>query len=185
MESPRWRVGELRPEAFDSQWGAPFGARQVLVPAGQTIEIDLPGTDFSIAYVDRATGGLLQVEVDGRQALHTATNVPFETAAGESVYLENRRGIRGLPFGMHALRVSAAEHDVALLGVFSYDTRSHRRNERVLRGEAYPGETIVFSAPFKARPIVLATGALKAEKVSESAVQFTGDGPGGYEIVGE
>lgn len=185
VESPRWRLGELRPEAFESQWGSPFGARQVSVPAGQSVEIELAGTDFSIAYVDRTDGGLLQVEVDGRRLLETATNVPFETASGESVYLENRRGIRGLPFGVHVLRISAAENAVMLLGAFSYDTRPNRRNERVLRGEAYPGETISFSAPFKARPIVLTTGGLKAEAASASAVRFAGDGPGGYEIVGE
>ncbi len=139
VESPRWRLGELRPEAFESQWGAPFGARQVSIPAGQSAEIELAGTDFSIAYVDRTDGGLLQVEVDGRRLLETATNAPFETASGESVYLENRRGIRGLPFGMHVLRISAAENAVALLGAFSYDTRPNRRNERSAARRSLPG----------------------------------------------
>ena len=73
----------------------------------------------------------------------------------------------------------------ALLGAFSYDTRSNRRQERVLRGTAYPGETLRFSTPFKARPIVLATGGLKIKGVTPTEAQFAGDGPGGYEVIGE
>jgi hypothetical protein len=185
VDSPRWRLGELKTEAFASEWGAPFGASQVVIPAGHSVEIELAGTDFSVAYIDREQGGTLQVEVDGKRLLETPTNVPFITAAGESAYLENRRGIRGLAFGAHALRITAAERGVALLGVFSYDTRANRRHERVLRGTAYPGETLRFSAPFKARPIVLATGGLQLKASAVSQVEFAGEGPGGYEIVGE
>ena len=174
----------MRPETFKSDWGAPFGASQVIVPAGQAVEIELAGTDFSVAYADREDGGTLEVEVDGRRMLETATNVSYVTAAGESVYLENRRGVRALAFGVHSLRIAAVERSVALLGVFSYDTRANRRHERIVRGTAYPGETLKFSTPFKARPIVLTTGGLKAARASAAEVEFTGDA-GGYEIVGE
>jgi hypothetical protein len=184
VDSPRWRLHGLQPEAFKSDWGAPFGASQVIVPAGQTLEIELAGTDFSVAYADREDGGTLEVEVDGRRMLETATNAPYVTAAGETVYAENRRGVRGLAFGMHTLRIAAAERSVALLGVCSYDTRANRRHERIVRGSAYPGETLEFSAPFKARPIVLTTGGLKAARASAAEVEFTGEA-GGYEIVGE
>jgi hypothetical protein len=185
VDSPRWRLGALKSEAFASEWGAPFGARQLVIPAGQAVEIELAGTNFSVAYVDREQGGTLLVEVDGEQRLETRTNVPFVAASGESIYLENRRGLRGLAFGIHSLRIAAAERDVALLGVFSYDTRANRRHERVLRGTAYPGEMLKFSAPFKARPIVLATGGLQLKASTLSEVEFAGEGPGGYEIVGE
>ncbi|HXT59021.1 MAG TPA: SGNH/GDSL hydrolase family protein [Pirellulales bacterium] len=185
VESPRWQLAELKAEAFISEWGAPFGASQVVVPAGQSVEIKLAGTDFSVAYVDREQGGTLLVEVDGEQRLDTPTNVPYVTASGESIYLENRRGIRCLAFGVHTLRITTAERSVALLGVFSYDTRANWRHERVLRGTAYPGETLRFATPFKARPVVLATGGLQLKASTVSEVEFAGDGPGGYEIVGE
>ncbi|HVW38195.1 MAG TPA: SGNH/GDSL hydrolase family protein [Pirellulales bacterium] len=184
VDSPRWRLGGLRPEPFKSDWGAPFGASQVIVPAGQAVEIELAGTDFSMAYADREEGGTLEVEIDGKRLLETATNAPLVTASGEPAYVENRRGVRGLAFGMHTLRIAAAERSVALLGVFSYDTRANRRHERIVRGTAYPGETLKFSTPFKARPIVLTTGGLKAARMSAAEVEFTGE-PGGYEIVGE
>jgi hypothetical protein len=86
---------------------------------------------------------------------------------------------------MHTLRITPAERSVVLLGVFSYDARSNRRHERVLRGTAYPGETLRFATPFKARPIVLATGGLHVQASAATEVEFAGEGPGGYEIVGE
>ncbi len=185
VESPRWRLDGLPIEDFGSACGAPFGSRQAVIPPGKTVEIELAGTDFSVAYVDGEHGGKMKVEVDGRLMLETPTDRAFTTASGESLYLENRRAVRGLPYGVHTLRISAADASVALLGAFTYDTRANRRHERVQRGTAYPGERIKFSAPFKARPLVLVTGGLKAEKVIESEVQFAGEDAGGYEIVGE
>jgi hypothetical protein len=74
-----------------------------------------------------------------------------------------------------------------LLGLFQYDTRSNRDGERVLRGVAYPGEAISFDPPFQARPVVLCAGGLRVVPagVAPGRVLFAGDGPGGYEIVGE
>ena len=205
VESPRWqepgktlevfvngkpaaaRPSDLADKAFASEWGAPYGTRQVLLPAGRFLEIEVPGTDFSVAYADAENGGILRVEVDGAERLVQPTNVPFTTAAEEKVYMENRKGIRGLPYGMHRVRVTAVDGPVTLLGLFTYDTRPNRENERVLRGTAYPGETVTFSAAFKARPLVVCTGGLQAAPaaVASPGGNFTGTGPGGDEVGGE
>jgi hypothetical protein len=137
--------------------------------------------------VDRPQGGQLAVEVDGSPALRVATNVPFAAADGRRLFLENRKGTRWFPYGMHVLRVRAVEGPVALLGAFAYDTRSNRSNERVLRGLACPGETVSFTLPFQARPLVFCYGGLQVSPgdVTCREVRFRGTGPGGYEIVGQ
>lgn len=186
-ENPAWQHGALKVEPFTSRWGAPYGARQLVIPAGGEVTIDLPGTDYSVAFVDRPDGGTLKVEVDGQESLSTATNAAFPLADGTREYLEDRKGIRGLPYGMHTLRVRAADGPVALLGVFTYDTRSNRSHERVERGAAEPGEEIVFSAPYRARPLVLCTGGLRIAPADlhPDRIRFTGTAGGTYEVVGE
>lgn len=187
VESPRWKLNGLKPQPFASAWGAPYGSQQVIIPAGQSVEIDLPGTDFSVAYVDQPQGGLARTEINGQERLKQATHESFTDATGRQLFLENRKGIRGLTYGLHAIRITAVEKPVALLGIFSYDTRANRANERILRGTAYPGETISFTPPFAARPIVLCTGGLQAlaSDTSAKAVKFSGNGPGSYEVIGE
>jgi len=187
VESPRWRRGELRPRPFQSQWGAPYGCWQVQIPAGQSIEIEAAGTFLSIAYVDQPDGGTLAAQVDDADRLAAPTNVAFRTVAGEELMMENRRGIGPLAYGLHSVRITAAGGPVALLGLFCYDTRSNRANERVLRGTAYPGETLWFSPPFAARPLVFCTGGLRASpaEVTAEQVRFAGQGPGAYQVVGE
>jgi hypothetical protein len=182
-----WQRGELKAVPFTSQWGAPYGARQLVLPAGGSVEIDLPGTDFSVAFVDQPDGGTLKVDVDGKEALSYATNTPFATADGKQTFLENRRGVRGLPYGQHTLRVRAVGGTVALLGTFSYDTRANRSHERVERGNAEPGEELIFAAPFRARPVVVCTGGLRIQpsELHPDRLRFGGTAPGSYEIVGE
>src|SRR5207249_3384084 len=101
IESPRWTRSELQPEPFVSEWGAPYGAYQMRLPSGRSVEIDVPGTDFSFAYVDDAAGGVARVEIDGQERLRQPTHVAFVNAGGEKVYLEDRQGVRGLPYGLH------------------------------------------------------------------------------------
>lgn len=186
-ESPRWRLGDLRAKPFASQWGEPYGARQVEIPAGKSVEIELAGTLLSVAYVDRPGGGTLAVQVDGRDSLRQPTSVAFRTIAGENLMMENRRGIGSLAYGMHSVRIGAIGGPVALLGVFAYDTRANRANERVFRGTAFPGETISLNPPLRARPLVFCTGGLRAVAADTTfeQVRFAGDGPGEYQIVGE
>jgi len=54
-------------------------------------------------------------------------------------------------------------------------------------GYGSAGETVVFSLPFKARPVVFCHEALrvKPEDITPAQVTFSGQGTGSYEIVGE
>lgn len=188
ITSPRWTAASaLKPEPFASQWGAPYGTEQVQLPAGRSIEIALSGTLWSVAYVDQAQGGQLSVEVDRQPALRVPTNAPFATADGRKLFMENRKGTGQYAYGMHLLRITASAGPVALLGVFAYDTRSNPANERMLRGTAFPGESVEFTQPFQARPVVLSSGGLRVDPtdVTSTHVRFSGLGPGYYTITGE
>jgi len=187
VDSPAWQPKAAAIQEFASEWGAPSGHRGVDLAPGETLSVEAVGTDFSMAYVDRPEGGRLTVEREGVVVLSAATNVPYMDRAGAAHYLEDRQGIRGLAYGLHRLVVRAEGGPVMLLGLFAYDARANPSNERVLRGLAWPGETVTFTAPFKARPVVYCTGGLAVtpEGVRAAAVSFSGDGVGFYEIVGE
>ncbi len=187
VDSRLWTLGALRPEPFQSAWGAPYGATQVVLPDGGEASIELPGTLFSIAWVDDAAGGTLRLEIDGLPGLEQPTNAAFTDAAGQAQYLENRKAAPPVPYGLHRLKVTAAGGPVRLLGVFAYDTRASRTAERVLRGVAAPGDTITFPAPFQARPLVTCTGKLsvRSDDVRVDGVTFGGEGAGSYEVVGQ
>jgi hypothetical protein len=144
-------------------------------------------TDLSIAYVDSPKGGTLKVFVDGADALEQATNKPFIDIEKQKHFMENRKGVLNLGFGLHRIKLVAEGSPVKVLGVFTYDSRSNRKFERRLVGIAAPGETVGFSLPFKTRPFVICTGGLKVETedVSPNKVTFSGETDGTYEIVGE
>jgi hypothetical protein len=184
--SPRWKL-PAKPEPFVSEWGAPYGDAAVQIPAGAEATTDFVGTDLSIAYADGTDGGDLIVLVDGLERLHTVTNQVFTDATNQPLYLENRKGIRGLGYGWHRVQVKAVGKPVRLLGAFTYDTRANRQSERVERGRAFAGESLRFSAPFQARPWIVCHGGLrvKLDDASASAVTFTGSGEGSYEVIGE
>ncbi|MBX7207213.1 MAG: SGNH/GDSL hydrolase family protein [Verrucomicrobiaceae bacterium] len=186
VTSPRWKLPG-KPGPFASDWGAPYGDAQVKLAPETEATTDFVGTDISIAYVDAADGGEIVALVDGQEMLRTATNQPFTDAAGNTLHMENRKGIRGLPYGWHTVQVKAAGKPVRLLGAFVYDTRSNRSAERVERGRAFAGESIRFSAPFKVRPWIVCQGGLQVRlgDASGTSVKFSGGGEGTYEIVGE
>lgn len=188
ITSPRWQwQAPTKAEPFASEWGAPYGdTLRTLLPASEATT-DFVGTDLSIAYVEAANGGDLIVTVDGRELLHTATHHAFTDAANHKHYMENRKGIRGLSYGWHQVRVKASGKPVRLLGMFTYDTRSNRQAERVERGRAFPGESLRFAAPFSARPWIICHGGLqvKLDDVSPEGVTFSGSGEGSYEVVGD
>jgi hypothetical protein len=186
VSSPRWKP-PARPEPFASEWGSPYGGAAVTLAPHAEATTDFVGTDLSIAYLDAADGGEMTVVVDAQELLHAPTNKPFIDAAGQPLYMENRQGIRGLPYGWHSVLVKAGAKPVQLLGAFTYDTRSNRQAERVERGRAFPGERIGFSAPFKARPWIVCHGGLQVtlDNTRANAVTFTGTGEGSYEVIGE
>ncbi len=184
--SPRWKL-PAKPEPFVSEWGGPYGDAAAAVVPAVVASTDFIGTDLSIAYVDAADGGEIIVLVDGREKLRAATNQAFTDADGKTLYMENRKGVTGLGYGWHHVEVKAEGSRVRLLGAFTYDTRSNRQNERLERGTAFAGESISFSAPFKARPWIICHGGLQVriDDASATAVKFTGGGEGSYELVGE
>ncbi|MCC7492739.1 MAG: hypothetical protein IT204_10345 [Fimbriimonadaceae bacterium] len=186
VASARWEKGLLTPTPHASAWGAPYGDQQVLLPVGGTLRLETVGTDLAVAWVDRPDGGTLQVSVDAAPPVAIATNQPF-AAVGGPLFLENRRGLRGLPYGWHALTLTASEAPVAVLGAFSYDTRPNRAAERVQRGFAAPGELVRFEPPFASRPMLRTSGGLQARlaDVSASGATFAGTAAGSWEAVGE
>ena len=186
VTSPRWKL-PAKPEPFVSEWGGPYGDRQTTLPPGSTASVAFTGTDLSIAYADAADGGELVVRVDGQEKRRISTHQPFTDAAGKALYMENRKSIRGLAYGWHAVEVTAEGNAVHLLGAFTYDTRSSRNAERIERGHAFAGESIEFTAPFKARPLVICHDGLRVnlDDASPSAVKFGGSGEGDYEVIGE
>lgn len=188
VDLPCWERNGLAVQEFASEWGAPYGNRRVDLPAGGTaLVLEAVGTDFSIAYADQPAGGRLQVEVDGKPGLDVPTNVPFTDRAGVDHFAENRKGLPGLPYGLHRLTLGAVDASVVVLGVYAYDTRPNRANERVLRGLASPGEVVHFSVAFKARPVVFCSGGLglATADITAGSVTFGGTGAGFYEACGE
>jgi len=182
-----WELNSLAVNEFKSRAGAPYGNKTVTVPPGRSISLNTVGTDFSVAYVDTENGGTLKVRVDRGEKLRIPTNAAFKFLNGDKWFLENRRGITGLPYGLHEIRLEAVDRPVKILGIFTYDSRPNRNFERRLNGIARAGETVRFSPVFKARPIVLTQGGLKAPvaDVTPSQVTFSGTGSGFFEVIGE
>ncbi len=122
VDAKQWkRTAEVK--SFASEWGAPYGEKAFLLAAGESIEIEVEGTDLSIAWLDRAEGGTLVTEVNGKAAWSQPTNVAFTDSKGRKHFIENRRGVRGLSFYKHHVRIRAKDKDVWVLGLFAYDAR--------------------------------------------------------------
>ena len=187
VDSPHWRHNGSEVADFASEWGAPYGTKQIVLTPGEAAEIDVVGTDLSIAYVDRPGAGTLTVTVDGIEKLVQPASVPFVDLGGTAHFMENRRGILGLGFGEHLVRVQAGAGPVAVLGVFAYDSRSNRSAERRLVGRAAAGDVLRISPAFRARPLVVCTGGIEAkgQDVAPERIVFSGQGTGAYEIIGE
>ncbi len=185
--SGQWSLGDANVTAFASEWGAPYGDRRAVLQPGAVFEIEVVATDLSVAYVDAADAGTLRVLVDGEERLVQPANVAFTDCDANAHYLENRRGILGLGYGLHRVRLEAVDAPVAILGIFTYDARPNRDAERRLTGLASPGESVMLTPAFRTRPLVIAHPplAIRLEDITPAQVTFSGDGPGTYEVVGE
>jgi hypothetical protein len=187
VENPRWQLDGAKVVPFASGAGTPYGTNHIVLAPGKSIAIDAVLTDVSVAYADRSDGGILKVLVDNQPRLNQSTNVPYVDQTGKKRYTENRRGILGFPYGLHTVRLEAADQPVIVLGIFAYDSRSNRRHERRLVGYASPGETLTFTPAFAARPIVICDEGLRAkpEDITPSQVTFSGEATGTYEAIGQ
>ena len=153
---------------------------------GKFVEIYVLGTDLSVAYVDNPEGGVLEVYVDDELMLSQASNIGFVDTDNNVNFLENRKGILNLGFGLHKVRIEAKQKSINVLGLFSYDSRPNLDSERRITGLASGGEVVEFSLPFKARPMVICSSGLsvETENISKTNVRFSGDS-GYFEIIGE
>ncbi|MFA6100716.1 MAG: hypothetical protein WCV67_05510 [Victivallaceae bacterium] len=187
VSNPLWLLDGLAVQPFKSFYGAPYGTVRIIIPPGKSIEIETAATDLSIAYADTDNGGKLNAYVDGRLALSVPTGVKYTFIDGESQYLENRKGITGLSFGLHLVKIEAAEKPVTVLGLFSYDSRPNSSCSRSFAGLAAAGQTINFSIPFKARPVIFCNGGIQVKNsdITPSAVTFSGTGTGSFTAIGE
>jgi hypothetical protein len=186
IDHPNWNIPEQKIEVFNSEWGAPYGSKKVTLIPGESIKIEIIGTDISVAYVDHQNGGILKVIVDDQPKMLQAANIPYVDTDKKNWFIENRKGISGLHYGLHTIHIEAKDAPVTVLGVFTYDSRPNQDAERRLVGFANGKEVVKFSLPFKAKPIVICTGGLKvkSEDISKISVLFSGT-TGSYEIIGE
>ncbi len=186
IDNPEWKIRDLKIEDFESEWGAPYGTKKLVLEPGESIEIEVVCTDISVAYLDRPNGGILDIFTDEKLKLSQPANIPFIDTDRKSNFLENRKGILNLGFGLHKVRLEARQAPVTFLGIFTYDSRSNRNSERHLSGLATGGETLEFTLPFKSKPVVICSGGLTVmrEDISEMKVFFSGTS-GSYEIIGE
>ena len=187
ISSPCWLKQVKKIVPFKSNWGFPYGKDSLILEKGESCEIDVVGTDFSIAYVDHSGYGTLCVLLDNKEILVQPTDIPFVDSEGKEHFLENRKGILHLPFGLHRVKVQARGARIQILGMFVYDSRPNRAAERCVSGTAAPGETVTFSPSFRARPVVYCAGELKCRTsdIKPSEVTFCGTGSGTFTAVGE
>ena len=89
--------------------------------------------------------------------------------------MENRKGIEGIPFGVHTVTLKAVKAPVTLMGVYSYDTRANTRSQRVIQDFGCDGE-YKFEPAFKAVPVVNTFGSLKVKSVTPQGAVFSGTG---------
>ncbi len=182
ISSPLWRGNDLKPQKYESRTGYPYGSRTITLAAGESVEINAVGTDFSVVWVDAVNSGKLKAELDGKEAFTVSAAEPYKFADDSTMFMENRKGILNRPYGVHTLKLTAVDGPVQVMGLYTYDARSNRANERVLRGYASPGATVQFNPPFKAIPLVNTNCAV--EQIDTAQLKF-GQGTGFYEIIGE
>ena len=160
---------------YNSQTGFPYGRFVTTLQPGESCQITLPGNAFAVTWVDTEKGGSLSAEINGNKCFEVPANVPFVMQNKEKLYMENRKGIQGLPFGLHTITLKAAKAPVLLMGVYAYDTRSNSAWKRVVYGAADNSE-FKFEPAFKAVPLIDCRGTLKLKSVTCEKALFSGAG---------
>jgi hypothetical protein len=186
INNPVWNKGGITVQEFYSEWGAPYGSKKIVLEPGKIAETEVVCTDISVAYVDNPEGGTLDLYIDNQLKSSQPSNIGFVDTDKKVNYLENRKGILNLGFGLHKVRLEAKGAPVTILGIFTYDSRPNLNSERRLSGLAAGGDVLEFTLPFRSRPLVICTGGLsvKTDDISETKVRFSGTS-GSYEVIGE
>jgi len=182
IESNLFSGGQGKVLPYESKTGFPYGRFVKILAPGESCTVSAAGSAFAPVWADTPAGGTLQVDVDGKKAFEAATNQPFTLRSGEKIFMENRKGIRGLPYGVHAVTFKALKAPVAVMGLYSYDLRSNRSNERVVRNFAADG-VYVFEPAFKATPVIRCSPGLALKSAAPDRALFAGSGR--FEAVGE
>jgi hypothetical protein len=167
--------GITKVQPYASQTGFPYGRFVTVLKPGESCQVALAGNGFSVAWVDTPKGGILQAEVDGRKCFETAANVPYVSQTKEKFFMENRKGISGLPYGVHTITLKAAKAPVTVMGIFAYDMRSNTSWQKVIHGTADNNE-FKFEPAFNAVPLIDCRGSLKVKSVTREKAVFSGTG---------
>ena len=175
-------TGKKKVRSYESGTGFPYGRFVIDLAPGESCQVSAVGTAFAPVWVDTPKGGTLQVDVDGQKAFETAANQPFVMQNGEKIFMENRKGIRGLPYGVHTVTFKALKAPVTVMGLYSYDLRSNRSGERIVRNFAADG-VYEFEPAFKAVPLVRCAPGLTLRSVTRERAEFAGSGD--FEAIGE
>ena len=168
--------------AYKSQTGYPYGKYTVTLNPGESCAVSVIGNAFAITWVDVEKGGVLKAAVNGKTVFEVPTDKPFTLLTKEKLFMENRKGVQGLPYGVHEIKLTAVKAPVKVMGVFSYDLRANRSNERIVRGFSAGGE-FCFEPAFKAVPVIRCSGNLKLVNASAGKAVFSGNGQ--FEAIGE
>ena len=89
--------------------------------------------------------------------------------------MENRKGISGLPYGIHTVTLKAVKAPVTVMGIFAYDMRSNKSWQKVIHGTADNSE-FKFQPAFNAVPLIDCRGTLKVKSVTRDKALFSGAG---------
>ncbi|MDD4108423.1 MAG: hypothetical protein PHH93_06875, partial [Prolixibacteraceae bacterium] len=134
VDNPVWELKGLSTDEFVSEWGAPYGSKKVVLEPGKSVEAEVVCTDISVAYADIPNGGILKIYVDDQLKVTQPANIPFTDTNKKSYFMENRKGIPDLGYGLHKVRLEAEHGPVPVLGLFTYDSRPNRNSERRIAG---------------------------------------------------
>lgn len=167
--------GIKKPLPYKSQTGFPYGRFTAVLKPGESCQVNLAGNAFAVAWVDTPKGGLLQVDIDGVKKMELPANQPYIMQNKEKLFIENRKGIEGLFYGMHTVTLKALKAPVTIMGVYSYDTRSDLSWERRIHGTVSNSE-FKFEPAFKAVPIIDCRGSLKLKQATREKAVFSGTG---------
>jgi len=124
VKNQDWKLNQNKVKSFPSLMGAPDGINCVNLLPGASMEVDVFGTDLAVAYADDPQGGRLEIAIDDQPGLIVDANQPYIDTQGNKLYIENRRGIRGLEYKRHHVVLRTLDKPVSILGIYVYDTRS-------------------------------------------------------------
>lgn len=169
-------------ESYKSETGYPYGKYIAALQPGQSTTLRAVGNAFAVAWVDAEKGGTLTLEIDGKKIFAVPTDTPYTFIDKSTMFMENRKGITLVPYGIHQITIRAEKAPVKLMGVYSYDTRANRSSERIIRNFSCGGE-YTFVPGFKATPVISCSGNLKLVSATPEKAVFSGSGL--FEAVGE